>query len=81
MSSHAYDGSFILRPGTEPDESLVDFQPSEGADPLSSQSGDDTATSNEGSYVTGTSTITTEDRANSLNLEFGIIIEDTETDC
>ncbi len=76
------NGYFILRPGDTPEESLVDFQPSANADPLSSQSGDDTViTDNSTSYVTGTSTVYTEDGANSLNLEFGIIIEDIDPNC
>lgn len=75
-------GYFILRIGNAPDESLVDFLPSATADPLSSQTGDDTIiTDNSTSYVTGTSTVYTEDGANSLNLEFGIIIEDVDPAC
>ena len=74
-------GIFILRGGNGPDESFVDFLPSENADPLSSQDPEDTVIASEGSFVTGTSTVYTEDGANSLELEFGIIIEDTEEGC
>jgi hypothetical protein len=74
-------GIFILRGGNGPDESFVDFLPSEDADPLSSEEPEDTIVASEGSFVTGTSTVYTEDGANSLELEFGIIIEDTEEGC
>jgi hypothetical protein len=74
-------GIFILRGGNGPDQSFVDFLPSENADPLSSQEPEDTIVTSEGSFVTGTSTVYTEDGANSLELEFGIIIEDTEAVC
>ena len=74
-------GIFILRGGNGPDESFVDFLPSANADPLSSKEPEDTVVASEGSFVTGTSTVYTEDGANSLELEFGIIIEDAEGNC
>ena len=74
-------GIFILRGGNGPEESFVDFLPSENADPLSSQEPEDTVVISEGSFVTGTSTVYTEDGANSLELEFGIVIEDTGEGC
>ena len=77
----AEGGIFILRGGNGPEESFVDFLPSENADPLSSQEPEDTIVTSEGNFVTGTSTVYTEDGANSLELEFGITIEDTEAVC
>jgi hypothetical protein len=74
-------GLFILRGGTAPDENFVDYLPSQDADPLSSQKPEDTTVTSEGSFVTGDSTVYTEDGANSLEIQFGIIIEDTEQSC
>ena len=74
-------GYMILRIGNAPEESFVDLLPEEGADPLSSQTAEDTVVSSDGSFTTGTSTVYTEDGANSLSLEFGIVIEDVEQGC
>ena len=73
-------GLFILRDGIEPAGRFVDFLPSQDADPLSSKEAEDTTVSNEDGFVTGTTTVYTEDGANSLELEFGII-EDTDKFC
>ena len=74
-------GLFILRDGAAPEESFVDYLPSQDADPLSSQKPEDTVVTSEGSFVTGDTTVYTEDGANSLEIQFGIIIEETEQGC
>jgi hypothetical protein len=73
-------GLFILREGIDPEGRFVDFLPSQDADPLSSKEAEDTTVSNEGGFVTGTTTVYTEDGANSLSLEFGIV-RDTSKFC
>jgi hypothetical protein len=74
-------GLFILRGGGAPQEAFVDFQPSADADPLSSQSAEDTVLTQEGALTAGTSTVTTEDGANSLELEFQITIGTIDETC
>jgi hypothetical protein len=74
-------GLMQLRIGNAPDESIVDYLPEADADPLSSQTGEDTVVTSDDGFTTGTSTVYTEDGANSLSLEFGIVIEDVEQGC
>ena len=57
----------------------LDPQPSADADPLSSQTPEDTIVTVDGTHVTGTSTVTTEDGANSLSLDFGIVIDEANS--
>ena len=74
-------GLFILREGIKPEGNFVDFLPTQDADPLSSKKPGDTTTTNEDGFVTGTSTVYTEDGANSVELEFGIVMEGLERAC
>ena len=74
-------GLFILRGGSAPQETFIDYQPSADADPLSSQSADDTVLTQEGALTTGTTTVTTEDGANSLELTFQITIGAVDETC
>jgi hypothetical protein len=74
-------GLFILRDGATPQENFVDYLPSQDADPLSSQAPEDTTVDGDGGFVTGTTTVYTEDGANSLEIEFGVVIEDPQTAC
>ena len=74
-------GVFILRDGDATGESFVDFLPSAGADPLSSREPGDTLVDGDDGFVTGTTTVYTQEGANSLDLEFGIVVGDTVPAC
>ncbi len=74
-------GLLILRGGGGPQEVFVDFQPSADADPLSSQSAEDTVLTQEGALTAVTTTVTTEDGANSLELEFQLVIGAIDEKC
>ena len=74
-------GLFILRGGgATGQDSFVDFQPA-GGDPLSSQTAEDTVLTQQGTLTTGTSTVTTQDGANSLELQFQISIGEIDPAC
>jgi hypothetical protein len=74
-------GLFILRGGASPQEAFVDFQPSPDADPLSSQTAGDTILTQEGALTTGTTTVSTADGANSLELTFQITPGEIDETC